>query len=464
MSFAIPGYFFDVKSNKYYKITSSGPYSMTELRKRLAAEEEEEREKKAIKKPKPIVPTLGDFFRQRATGMNPQVTINGHIATLLTFMKPQSKVILNKDFEDPKVIMTGGPNYGNMLVASKHRLLYNIGYQINPSFQIWRRGHCRYSLEEYTTITSVHYSFKNASQDYDTVLLSTSDSTMRRMAIPKQRPLSTEEISHFLDDSGTTIRDIDHILELPSSTTELKEEAMFFASRDMFWTSATDDFYDSTMIGGDKHLYQLTSSLRRVGSRKVRSSVFDVHFSKNQPANCYVGSRDGSIKLMDLRENTMRFNFMFEASSSVTKMAELDRHQLLTVSMDGSIDIWDNRQLRSDPVRSLKGHRNEATHSLAFDIDLDNKMLLVAGDDGHVRIWSYSNYQHNQPVWKSNKFPKPVTAAKLFIDKQFPTVQPNWSAYCKLKRHNPGLLIYSEEDDNNNNNNNNIPIAKYFSM
>ncbi|KAG1137649.1 hypothetical protein G6F37_011390 [Rhizopus arrhizus] len=456
MSFDIPGYFLDLKTKKYYKITQTGPYSMSELRKRLAAEEEQAKTIKAeIKRPKPRPATIADFCRQRATGTNHQLTFNSNAGIFMNSLKHRSTIVTSEDFQDAQVVMTGGSEYGGMLVASKDQLCYNFGYQLNPSFQMWRYGYCNIQNGG-STVTSIQYTPENQKRDCSTVSLSTSNGIFERITVPKDLVLSADEAKQLLTDDVPT-RDGSQLKQFPAQSRSMgRVEAMFSEHREMIWSLDTDYAKDCAVLGGEKRVYHLTGDLRRIASSRINSAAFDVHLSKWQPNHCLAGLRNGTIQLFDLRRKPLSFNTICEASSSVTKIVEMDSQLLLSVSLDGSISIWDKRKFRKEPVRRLSGHVNEATHGLAFDVDLDNELLLVSGNDGCVRIWSLSNTASSQPIWTSEKFTRHVTSAKLFIDKQFPAIQPNWLPYSTLKRHNPGVLIFANENSSN--------VAKYYSI
>ncbi|KAI9279349.1 WD40-repeat-containing domain protein [Sporodiniella umbellata] len=438
MSFQIPGYFLDLETKKYYKITTTGPYSMAELKKRLAKEEESKQQ--SIKRPAPPPPTLVKLIRQRAVG---SLHCKPNFATVLRNLRHQNTVVLNQSFKNSK--MTFGNLRDGCLWTVSANHLYTVGYQLSPCFQIWT-SQCR-NIDLAGPVNTISC----ISDDLNySINIGTSDGRFYKINIPQEHALSHQQIDYILPQGsltsgptdGTRLLDFSDYSELPSMSRKL-----FSTNKETVWSSAVDEVRKRVLVGGEKSLYLLKDSLQLIKTRKLSSAVFDIVISKYRAIGL-VGLRNGRVLSVDLRDRRLSFELFCSANSSVTKIAEIDEMYVLTVCLDGSIDVWKIGSAKT-PIRSFKGHINEATHGLAFDLDLNNQLLLVAGNDGHVRVWSLLE---SAPIWTSEKFKKPVTTAKIFVE--FPNRQPNWPPYLVSKHQTPGVLIFTEEND--------FPVVKYY--
>ncbi|RCH85296.1 hypothetical protein CU098_007621 [Rhizopus stolonifer] len=453
MSFKIPGYFLDQKTKKLYKIQPHGPFSLPELRKRIEREEEEAR--KALASTSPVVIrtplNIRQFLHQRATGSR----LNSGLSSLLTHLQTQSKlqlqerkVMQNRMF----VEMTGGQdNLGEMFMTSQQTRLSHYGYQLDPQFSVWQVSHWRHGH----SFLSLNLSnqIENDGQLYQTLVGSLGGS-LCRFSLPKLPAIINEEAQHmFLDEEG--IRQNDAVLYCPHLASYMGYEGLqivqsYDQRKDMFWSSNVNDEHDQVVIGGDQKVYQLSSStFQPVRLSKVKSSVFATHIPAFQPKTCWIGQRNGQIKLMDNRHqhNNLNFRHRFQHASSVVRIQSLSEYMLLSIGIDGSIHLWDTRRPGKTPFHSLKGHINESTLHLGSDIDLENNLLMLSGNDGRVRIWSIVDSHHNQPIWTSEKYDVPVPAVKFMCSSErYPRLQDCWPSILPdmpiAPRYIPGVLLF----------------------
>lgn len=404
---------------------------MSELKKRLL--EEEEASKINLKRPRPP-PTLTELLRKRAAG----IPYKWSLSILLTRLRHSSTILLNENCRDPKAIFTTD---GCIWLASKSGL-YQLGYQLNPCFQIWTRINTILFRGLVNTI------YCSSSPEEYTLLIGTSLGQLKKIVVPKKAELSPEEIQQLM--SPTTIpADGPLLVHFPGGPRNEDIKAEFQTRNDTIWSVAVDDKHSRILVGCEQQLCLLSYHLKHIQYKKTRSAVFVIQLSKYR-SSALVGLRNGRVLSYDLRNTKLNDRLLLTASSSVTRLVELDENVLLSVCLNGSIDIWDVKAPKK-PIHSFRGHVNEASHGLAFDIDLKNKLLLVAGNDRRVRIWSFSE---SMPIWTSEVFNSLITSAKLSIDSS--EKQSNWPLYPISKHLNPGVLIFTLEG--------NVPAVKYYSI
>lgn len=485
MSFNIPGYFLDQKTKKLFKITPHGPFSLKELQKRVKAEEEEAAaaaaEASGVTKKSNLVHkqslpnNIAQFLRQRATmgsinnsfSNNATTHYQSGIPFLMTQLKYRTKVELegSKQIYDNVLIdMTAEPDYGEIIMSHKTGKLTRFGYQVNPGFQVWRAGSAWESGPDNASTLRFGTKPYILNGEERRTVVGTSGGTIWRHSMPKLPPLLDHDLRQQFISADGSIRDDNTIIGTPTLSyagyTEASADNIFKKKKDLFWSADVYDEFDRVVIGGDKAIYHLSKEFVPITSRKTKSTIFATHIPRDQPNICWTGARNGSIQLTDLRQNDMYPSDKFRQSSSVNKIQSLTGFELLSMGLDGSIDIWDTRKPKKhsqdtnlpEPIRKLKGHVNEARHNLGFDIDLDNNLLMASGSDGYVRIWSIFNGNSNQPIWTSEKFLLPIPAAKFIVNQnRFPRVQEGWSSLIEetlLLRQCPGIVLFGANNAN----------------
>ncbi|KAI9487235.1 MAG: WD40-repeat-containing domain protein [Benjaminiella poitrasii] len=502
MSFDIPGYFLDKKTNKLFKITSTGPYSLSELRKRLQKEEEEAKTAEAaaakaalrssiakttsfynIRRQWPT--NINQYLRYRAAFGSLKPAVDG-MAFLMTLLKPRSSVQLDESnrqaYNNMCVEMTNDPDdYGEIFMATRTGL-HHFGYEVDPRFHVWKVSDDYYNGNEVQALQLGRRTESGERSFRD--LIGTTGNFIWRHAFPVLPPLLDEEVRQMFltDDESSDPSRHRQPLGCPSSYVgfcESYRRGSFRQRKDLFWCFSLNDDFDVVVIGGDQSLYLLNNAFDLVHSRKVKSSVFAAHIPKTQPNICWTGSRNGKISLVDWRRNRSMpyYAERYLQSSSVVKLHSLEYNgrtgfELLAVGMDGSIQIWDTRKpkgyhrsfkekhKRKDhhnyqhPIVSFHGHVNESHRALGFDLDLQNNLMMAAGSDGHVRIWSIRNSNSNEPIWTSYKYSSPIPAVKFMSNPQrYPRTQDGWTSVLPetvLSRHCPGALLFGanrESDD-----------------
>ncbi|KAI7902004.1 uncharacterized protein BX663DRAFT_543900 [Cokeromyces recurvatus] len=507
MSFDIPGYFLDKKTNKLFKITPHGPYSLPELRKRLQKEEEEAKaaaiaaaahknnmnNKVSLyysqRRRRQWPTTINQYLRQRAAFGSLKPSMDG-ITFLMSLLKPRSSIRLDgpnkRIYSNMCVEMTNGSEeYGEIFIAGRSGL-HHFGYELDPRFHVWKVSDDYYNGNEIQALQLGQRTQNDGERNFRD-LVGTTGNFIWRHAFPVLPPLLDEEIRHMFLTEDESIQDYENILSCPSSYVgfcESYRRGSFRQRKDLFWSFSLNDEFDSLVIGGDQNLYYLNSAFELIHSRRVKSSIFATHIPKTQPNICWTGSRNGKISLMDWRQNKSSPYYSSDRclqSSSVVKLQTLDGHshtgfELLAVGLDGSINIWDTRKPKNSshstvdskrknkgyyhhsnyyqkPISILNGHVNESNHYLGFDVDLQNDLLMAAGSDGHVRIWSLKNSNANDPIWTSCKYASPIPAVKFMCNSQtYPRLQDGWTSLFPkglLSRRCPGVLFFGTDKEDN---------------
>ncbi|CAO3624613.1 unnamed protein product [Mucor fragilis] len=486
MSFDIPGYFLDLKTKKYFKITPHGPYSLPELRKRLIREEQEERQAAALalaskrnttnhissQHQKPT--HFSQFLRQRAT-LGTIDRTDSSLRFLLTRLKTRSSVHLlgpSSIYNNMLVAMTANhtDDYGEMFISNRCSLQH-FGYQVDPQFSVWKVGQ---ELADNSDAQSMHLGSRLFDMNGYTCrsVVGTTGGSLWFRAFPVLPPLHKEEVHGMFMQNRSIRQEEDRIHECPGSCAghclSLSSQE-YSQAKDLFWSSDIDDQHNTIVVGGDKKIYRLNNTFQLTQSRKTKSSVFACHILKSQPDHCWIGLRNGKIHMEDWRSPVLprdkASQYDFAQSSSVYKIQTLDSvrtgHELVTLAMDGSIDVWDARQptkkrraRRRSPLYSLKGHVNASSRHLGFDIDTENQLLMASGSDHCVRIWSLQRRNNAfDPMWTSEKYQAPIPAVKFMTAvSKYPKLQDGWSQLVPdslLSRKPPGILLFGTSKESN---------------
>lgn len=467
MSFNIPGYFLDKKTNKLFKITPHGPYSLSELRKRVQREEEEEAAAALAPKlnaSRITAPTnINQFLRKRARLSTPRSTMESSRHYFMSQFKTRAKVYLEDAAQkyNNMLVETTNDDYGEIFIS--HRLgLEHYGYELDPQFHMWKADGGRFAMMSTLSMQLYPNTIEHDGLSYR-MLAGTSGGTLWSHQFQRLPPLISDEMKQMFIDEDDTIISSDTILRSPlysySGYCHSQSGPKFEQKKDLFWSFSLGR--GSVVIGGDQKIYHLNSQYRLQSFRKVKSSIFATHIPPHQQNTCWAGSRNGNISLLDWRHNRNSENYFVHKlaqSSSITNIRTLkNSFELLTVGLDGSMHIWDIRKpkkSRQAPIFSLKGHVNEINRNLGFDLDLENDLVMAAGNDGCVRIWSYADHCNDgKPIWTSRKYASPVPACKFKTTTgKYPRFQDGWENVLNNSslpvRQCPGILLFGTAEDN----------------
>lgn len=192
------------------------------------------------------------------------------------------------------------------------------------------------------------------------------------------------------------------------------------SSKNTIWTSDCDFTGNRAFVGTDQGVTMVDLETRNTS--KVFHSKSDVFalqlFQKENVMLC--GFRNGVIVTVDSREMQRHFDVhqvpcpyhkrceastgfkpsgqfgqnihpgctvrMPSAISSLVSLQLYDQY-FLASSMDGSIKLYDNRQIQHGAVQSYEGHVNSHTR-IQLAVDPYERFVASGGEDGKVRTWS----------------------------------------------------------------------------
>ncbi|KAL8513325.1 hypothetical protein ACS0TY_019507 [Phlomoides rotata] len=124
---------------------------------------------------------------------------------------------------------------------------------------------------------------------------------------------------------------------------------------------------------------------------RCKSDVLSVQLK--QPGNSILcGLRNGAIMTVDTRQKHIKSradrSSTVSMPSSVCCLASLELwdQYFLASSMDGSIRLYDHRQMQKGPVQSYEGNVNSHTR-IELGVDPSERVVLSGGEDCYLRLW-----------------------------------------------------------------------------
>ncbi|GAB2234452.1 hypothetical protein Droror1_Dr00003706 [Drosera rotundifolia] len=190
--------------------------------------------------------------------------------------------------------------------------------------------------------------------------------------------------------------------------------------KNTIWTSDCDLTGNRAFVGTDEGVTMVDLETRNTSKVfRSKSDVFALQlFQKENVMFC--GFRNGVIVTVDSREMQRHFDVhqvpcpyhkrcetsrglkpsgqfgrnihpgctvrMPSAISSLVSLQLYDQY-FLASSMDGSIKLYDNRQIQHGAVQSYEGHVNSHTR-IQLAVDPYERFVASGGEDGKVRTWS----------------------------------------------------------------------------
>jgi hypothetical protein len=356
-------------------------------------------------------------------------------------------------------------NGGEILVGHQGGLITRYGCQVDPFFQVWptsQAWHCG------SSVTSLHFgqSYYRHGGGWNQTVVGTSMGQDRQL--PNKLWRASLSVPPPLDDLATERLYLNHAegsnhadvldrctLPFPSVISS------FVKAKDTFWSSCVADDQDTILVGGERQLYVLSSNFNVVSQVPSISAIFTTSLMDQQPQLAWIGRRDGRIVLVDTRQKpppSLQHALQFYLSSAITHVKPLadssSGHTLVAGAMDGSLCLLDtrlsipsssqpakkkrphHRQPFSTPIRRFYGHTNDHSRNLAFDVDTNLNLMVMAGVDNVLRMWSLEDQNDEVlPFWSSTPYSGQVCQASILSSVETSDRIP------LMKRFNPGLLV-----------------------
>ncbi|CAA6671997.1 unnamed protein product [Spirodela intermedia] len=267
---------------------------------------------------------------------------------------------------------------------------------------------------------------KNVWKYKNTDLLS--DSALEQFNAPIQTPEGQKETDVLLmgskGDLGGSVYFLNFNEALDFSSNVLGHHRISKISSYDFtiWTSASNSSGTKAALGTNQGAALLNLETGRLSwLYRTKSDIFSQRF--DQSGNVVLcGLRNGSILVVDVRQKPSGSRRHFTSSTRdpvestaeganmhqrkhhrnwITRRHQVEVHYIICFlvplhsdeqyffgsSMDGSIELFDQRLLHRGPVQSYEGHANSHSH-LELGVDPSEAFVLSGGEDCYLRIWS----------------------------------------------------------------------------
>ncbi|KAI8147138.1 hypothetical protein BJV82DRAFT_597937 [Fennellomyces sp. T-0311] len=453
----IPGYYFDPVKNRYFKITANGPHSLVEIRK---AQEEAERQKVKAEqrlrfKPPARPNTLRDqnvlrylhsrrmrhSFRPAMNEIIGTRAVYKHLHTQSQFSIPGSSLsrACCMDFYD-----------GDAVVCYPQGCPMRFKYQCEPFFSLLDTPHLTHVDADVTSLhvnkRRIQYQDEARRPVFGTTELSrhSNRAQLWRLSLPPLPEIDPEFALCLREHQQSQQLNVPVVIGgLPEDAVAM--DCTFALKLNNFWTCSVDEVDETLVVGCDTGAYMLTSTFNVIGRANTKTAVLAAQHTPQRPGLAWLGCRDSEIKLFDPRSH-YNHNIRFKHSSlAIAHLAALDPYRILALDVGDSMALWDVRFVskRTRPVQRFRGHKNRAGTQVAFDVDLDARLVALAGDDHRVRLWSLAGSAVD-PFWESQQFGDgPIQAIKFVHDP--PPIANVWkdmdSIPSDVQSGAPGLIV-----------------------
>ncbi|KAF7722955.1 hypothetical protein EC973_002466 [Apophysomyces ossiformis] len=480
----IPGYYYDEEKNRYFKIMPTGPHSLAAIKARKAVKEEQQLQQRTKRRKLPI-PPISTFCRWRETqsqSWTPTCLVSQGSRFLFKNLVCDTEIRLSTgtsamtESHFTCMDFTSFPDTGEAIMSSTGGRLIRYGYQCDPFFHMWRTG---FEWELRSDVTSLH--FGKSDWKRRTVIGTTlgqggsSPAQIWRYSYSSLPTITGDDAEGLCNEMPTLSQGKfkrGTVSSNVSRTSDLSVQRAHHYDRrkDTFWNSCSNDARDMVIVGSERGVTHLASNLKCISSVRTKSAVFSTKLLESRPHISLFGCRNGDIQLFDTR--LRRTIPMFRQSSAVTHIMPFESlssgNQLLAAGMDGSLCVWDIRSLNigtqnseSRPLRKLSGHVNSHLRQIAFDAEPTMNLVVTAGSDNRLRIWSINELENSEPFWTSEKLGDgPIPAAKLMINP--PVIQDAWNHWSSQPdgiscRRSPGLVVCAPSIEG-------FPAIRWFSI
>ncbi|KAF8245800.1 hypothetical protein K440DRAFT_633099, partial [Wilcoxina mikolae CBS 423.85] len=189
------------------------------------------------------------------------------------------------------------------------------------------------------------------------------------------------------------------------------------------WTSAASRSPVGDLLIGTSasavHILPHTHQIQKTDYR-IKSDVFAVEFLPTDPYPFLCGSRDGDMRLFDVRVNsTTRPDIIVRHGGTITHIRALSSQSILVNGLQRCA-TYDLRFPHPKSPSSGFAHATRAARvygkvvkkdasmiGLGFDVDADRGVMAVADHEGWVAMWSLETGERLQSVLEDRKWEGP---------------------------------------------------------
>ncbi|XP_077499841.1 DNA excision repair protein ERCC-8-like [Amblyomma americanum] len=162
-----------------------------------------------------------------------------------------------------------------------------------------------------------------------------------------------------------------------------KSEAHIFSVSSVHWYPCDTGLFTSSGMDGKLRIWD-TNALRQADSVSIGELIFCHHVEAAQPNLLAVGSPKPWVVLSDIRTGSACQQLRGHLGSVLTVRWNPHTPGLLASgSRDGAVKLWDVRCARG-ALATLQGHKGGAT---ALTFLPDGMQLLSMGHDGQAKLW-----------------------------------------------------------------------------
>ncbi|KAG8690204.1 hypothetical protein FRC11_013180 [Ceratobasidium sp. 423] len=135
----------------------------------------------------------------------------------------------------------------------------------------------------------------------------------------------------------------------------------------------------------------------RMGMRTLHTGSDVMTICKRQQDIVYTGERSGTVRLFDLRSDSVSTGSPLVKMDSMVTNVEIYRGwEMIAAAAKGDMQSFDMRFMRTEPggktkpLLEFEGHTNTHMHDLGFEVLPSGDFVVAAGIDKKIRAWSTS--------------------------------------------------------------------------
>ncbi|KAF8713263.1 protein modification by small protein conjugation or removal, partial [Rhizoctonia solani] len=133
----------------------------------------------------------------------------------------------------------------------------------------------------------------------------------------------------------------------------------------------------------------------RMGMRTLHTGSDVMSICKRQKDIVYTGERSGTVRLFDLRSDSVSTGSpLVKMDSMVTNVEVYRDWEMIVAAAKGDMRSFDMRFMRTEPGGKTKpllefiGHKNTHMNDLGFEVFPSGDFVAAAGIDKKIRVWS----------------------------------------------------------------------------